>query len=155
MPVSVKQLRDNQNNFIYPKIAKEGLVEPINSNDVGISAINGIQSSTVQGALNELAEVAETYAEKGFTWTGTLKESGWSGSAAPYTQTITISGMQATDNPFLGPNYTSTDVDTVKGQEEAFSLIGRIDSGAGNITVYIYEDSKPKVDIPILVKVVH
>lgn len=55
MPVSVKQLRDNQNNFIYPKIAKEGLVEPINGNDVGISAINGIQSSTVQGALNELA----------------------------------------------------------------------------------------------------
>ena len=55
MTVSVKQLRDNQNNFIYPKIAKEGLVEPINSNDVGISAINGIQSSTVQGALNELA----------------------------------------------------------------------------------------------------
>lgn len=55
MPVSVKQLRDNQNNFIYPKIVKEGLVEPINGNDVGISAINGIQSSTVQGALNELA----------------------------------------------------------------------------------------------------
>ena len=100
------------------------------------------------------AEVAETYAEKGFTWTGTLTAAGWSGSAAPYTQTLTISGMQATDNPFLGPNYTSTDVDTVKGQEEAFSLIGRIDSGAGNITVYIYEDSKPEVDIPILVKVV-
>lgn len=100
------------------------------------------------------AAAAETYAEKGFTWTGTLKASGWSGSAAPYTQTLTISGMQATDNPFLGPNYTSTDVDTVKGQEEAFSLISRIDSGAGNITVYIYEDSKPEVDIPILVKVV-
>lgn len=100
------------------------------------------------------AAAAETYAEKGFTWTGTLTAAGWSGSAAPYTQTLTISGMQATDNPFLGPNYTSTDVDTVKGQEEAFSLIGRIDSGAGNITVYIYEDSKPEVDIPILVKVV-
>lgn len=100
------------------------------------------------------ADVAETYAPKGFTWTGTLTAAGWSGSAAPYTQTITISGMQATDNPFLGPNYTSTDVDTVKGEEEAFSLIGRIDSGAGNITVYIYEDSKPEIDIPILVKVV-
>lgn len=100
------------------------------------------------------ATAAETYAEKGFTWTGTLTAAGWSGSAAPYTQTVTISGMQATDNPFLGPNYTSTDVDTVKAQEEAFSLISRIDSGAGNITVYIYEDSKPEVDIPILVKVV-
>ena len=100
------------------------------------------------------AEVAETYAKKGFTWTGTLTAAGWSGSAAPYTQTLTISGMQATDNPFLGPNYTSTDVDTVKGQEEAFSLIGRIDSGAGTATVYVYEDSKPEVDIPILVKVV-
>lgn len=100
------------------------------------------------------ADVAETYAEKGFTWTGMLTAAGWSGSAAPYTQTVTISGMQATDNPFLGPNYTSTDVDTVKGEEEAFSLIGRIDSGAGNITVYIYEDSKPEIDIPILVKVV-
>lgn len=100
------------------------------------------------------AAAAETYAEKGFTWTGTLTAAGWSGTAAPYTQTLTISGMQATDNPFLGPNYTSTDVDTVKGQEEAFNLIGRIDSGAGNVTVYIYEDSKPEVDIPILVKVV-
>lgn len=100
------------------------------------------------------ATAAETYAPKGFTWTGTLKASGWSGSAAPYTQTVTISGMQATDNPFLGPNYTSTDVDTVKAQEEAFSLISRIDSGAGTATVYIYEDSKPEVDIPILVKVV-
>lgn len=100
------------------------------------------------------AAAAETYAEKGFTWTGTLTAAGWSGSAAPYTQTITISGMQATDNPFLGPNYTSTDVDTVKGQEEAFSLIGRIDSGAGTATVYVYEDSKPEIDIPILIKVV-
>ena len=100
------------------------------------------------------AEVAETYAPKGFTWTGTLTAAGWSGSAAPYTQTLTISGMQATDNPFLGPNYTSTDVDTVKAQEEAFSLIGRIDSGAGTVTVYVYEDSKPEIDIPILVKVV-
>ena len=100
------------------------------------------------------ATAAETYAPKGFTWTGTLTASGWSGSAAPYTQTVTISGMQATDNPFLGPNYTSTDVDTVKAQEEAFSLIGRIDSGAGTATVYVYEDSKPEVDIPILVKVV-
>ena len=100
------------------------------------------------------ATAAETYAPKGFTWTGTLTASGWSGSAAPYTQAVTISGMQATDNPFLGPNYTSTDVDTVKAQEEAFSLISRIDSGSGTATVYIYEDSKPEVDIPILVKVV-
>lgn len=100
------------------------------------------------------ATAAETYAPKGFTWTGTLTVAGWSGSAAPYTQAVTISGMQATDNPFLGPNYTSSDVDTVKAQEEAFSLISRIDSGAGTATVYIYEDSKPEVDIPILVKVV-
>lgn len=102
----------------------------------------------------ELTQTLSGYAPKGFIWTGTLTASGWSGSAAPYTQAVTISGMQATDNPFLGPNYTSTDVDTVKAQEEAFSLISRIDSGAGTATVYVYEDSKPEVDIPILVKVV-
>lgn len=102
----------------------------------------------------ELTQTLSGYALKGFTWTGTLTVAGWSGSAAPYTQAVTISGMQATDNPFLGPNYTSTDVDTVKAQEEAFSLISRIDSGAGTATIYIYEDSKPEVDIPILVKVV-
>lgn len=54
MPASVKQLRDNQNNFIYPKIAKEGLVEPIYGSDVTISTIDGLNSSDVQGALNEL-----------------------------------------------------------------------------------------------------
>lgn len=58
MPASVKQLRDNANNLIYPKIAKEGLVEPINSNDVGIEAIEGLESSTVQGALQELASAS-------------------------------------------------------------------------------------------------
>ena len=58
MPASVKQLRDNANNLIYPKIAKEGLVEPINSNDVGIKAIEGLESSTVQGALQELASAS-------------------------------------------------------------------------------------------------
>lgn len=81
----------------------------------------------------------------------TLPASGWSGSA-PYTQSITVSGILASDEPFVDVNLK----DVSNGAEilEAWSVVGRITASANNtITAYCYEE-KPAVDIPILLKVV-
>lgn len=117
MPASVKQLRDNQNNFIYPKIAKEGLVEPINSNDVEISAINGLQSSTVQGALNELAEAlgdyvtADTLSGYGYITSSALNGYATQSWVQEQGYLTAVPAEYVTDSELTGKGYaTSADV---------------------------------------------
>lgn len=89
------------------------------------------------------------------SYTGTLTSSGWS-SSAPYTQSITVTGIKSTDEPFV-------DVDLSGGFAspsdaafviENYLLIGRMSASANNtITAYCYEE-KPTCNIPILLKVV-
>ena len=73
----------------------------------------------------------------------------WSGSAAPYTQTITVSGMLATDNPIVDVTPDST-YDTAVSQVEAWGNIHRITTAANSITVYA--NDKTEVAIPIQLK---
>ena len=73
----------------------------------------------------------------------------WSGSAAPYTQTISVSGMLATDNPIVDVTPDST-YDTAVSQVEAWGNIHRITTAANSITVYA--NDKTEVAIPIQLK---
>ncbi len=86
-------------------------------------------------------------------YTATLAKAGWSDSA-PYTQTVTVAGILATDDPFVDVNMsgiTTSSAGTALG--DAWMLVGRITATEGRLTAYCYED-KPGVDIPILLKVV-
>lgn len=83
----------------------------------------------------------------------TLSSSGWS-SSAPYTQTVNVSGILATDDPFVDVDMSGATT-TAQGMAliEAWGLLGRITANAGSITAYCYEE-KPTVNIPIILKVV-
>ena len=74
----------------------------------------------------------------------------WLGDTSPYTQTVAVSGILATDSPIV-------DVVLTEGNEtaelEAWGYIGRIDTAADSITVTCFED-KPTVDLNIQIKVV-
>lgn len=80
----------------------------------------------------------------------TLTASGWSGSSAPYSQTISV-GTQYTDPTVfeICPDPSNTDA-----QNLAFLNM----SGAGctlssgNLTIKIY-GKKPSIDIPVLIMV--
>lgn len=82
----------------------------------------------------------------------TLIAAGWTGSAAPYTQTVNVSGMIETDRPtvslYLPAGIAVADVDL---QSKAYDCVNRAVSGNGNITVYCYK-KKPAVDFQIQVK---
>lgn len=74
----------------------------------------------------------------------------WSGSVAPYTKSVAVSGMLSTDRPkvfFSAPDSFAN----VEAQQEAFAMLYDVDSANGSITLHAKE--KPGVEFSVLVEV--
>lgn len=71
---------------------------------------------------------------------------GWSGSAAPYTIAVTVSGILASDIPIIDFKPSGT-YSTDQKAEEAWLNVYRAVTAANKITFYAHE--KPTVQIPI------
>ena len=85
------------------------------------------------------------------TYTGTLGTA-WTGSAEPYTQTISVPGILASDMPHITPVYTDPNYSVTLAQIEGWSKIVSAFSGDGVIAFYCLPD-KPAVAIPIQIEV--
>ena len=79
--------------------------------------------------------------------TATLRASTWLGSEAPYTQTVSVEGILAEDNPDYWPIYSGNNDECI-AQKEAFAHLDRLVTADGIITVTCFED-KPEVDVTI------
>lgn len=83
--------------------------------------------------------------------TASVSSSGWS-SSAPYTQTVSVSGITSNDKPiisiYIGDGQNSS---TVKLMNKAYSCIDRVTTGSGNITLYCY-NKKPTVNFTVAIK---
>lgn len=99
--------------------------------EIGAAVFNAI--CTAINRLNTLNDV-------------TLLASGWS-SSAPYTQTITVTGMVAGESY---PNYQFNGTPN-ETQMEQFNFIGSAVAGTDNVTFTCPAD-KPTIDLPILLK---
>lgn len=75
---------------------------------------------------------------------------GWTGSG-PYTQTVAIAGILATDMPHVVPVYDA-DNTTAQAQREAWGCVSRGVAAAGGIQFTCFED-KPETAIPIQIEV--
>lgn len=73
--------------------------------------------------------------------------SGWSRNA-PYTQTVSVNGIKASDNPIVDINMENTTTSNSSDILSAWGLIGRISTSNGSVTAYCYEE-KPTVDISV------
>ena len=100
-----------------------------------------------------LANVNTAIAAKATTvlYTGTIGTS-WSGSSAPYTQSVSISGILATDTPIVDINFNSVTYANKEAVTTAWGSIYRITTAANSITVYA--DEKTTTSVPIQLKVV-
>lgn len=74
----------------------------------------------------------------------------WTGSSAPYTQTITATGVTANDEPIISPLYSAT-LATALLEKEAWNMISKIETGANSITVTCFDD-KPTAAVSIQLK---
>ena len=83
----------------------------------------------------------------------TIPASGWTGTEAPYTQTITLDGVYESDVPIVDVNLSDESLDVVEVLT-AWGSISRIRTTDGSIVVYCHTDDVPTVDIPILLKII-
>ena len=75
---------------------------------------------------------------------------GWTGSG-PYTQTVAVSGILASDMPHVTPVYDA-DNTTAQAQREAWGCVSRGVAAAGGIQFTCFED-KPETAIPVQIEV--
>ena len=75
----------------------------------------------------------------------------WSGTSAPFSKTVTVSGILATDTPIIDIVMSGT-YSTDEARIEAWGYIYRAVTANGSITFYATE--KPTVSLPIQIKVV-
>ena len=81
--------------------------------------------------------------------TVTLSASKWSGSAAPYTQTVTVEGMAADTHGIARVNYQTATLEQRNAARYAMLCL----TAQGSNTVTITADGeRPTVDIPIVIR---
>ena len=102
-----------------------------------ISNIEGLQTALNNKAVTQL-------------FTATLDTS-WSGSSAPFSKTISVTGILSTDTPFIDVVMSGTYA-TDEARQEAWGYIYRATTANDSITFYANE--KPTVSLPIQIKVV-
>lgn len=111
-----------------------------------------MRQEDIKGALEHVGNAAKAYVDaKHFLATVSLPAASWAGDAAPYTQTVAVSGILATDFPHITPVYSST-LATALAQKEAWSMVNQGVPGAGEITFTCFDD-KPATEIPIQIEV--
>ena len=75
---------------------------------------------------------------------------GWTGSG-PYTQTVTVAGVLASDMPHVVPVFDA-DNTTAQAQREAWGCVSKAEAAAGGIQFTCFGD-KPETAIPIQIEV--
>lgn len=114
----------------------------------GSKTFNGSAAVTLTAA--DVGAAAASHTHKA-VYTATLTAAGWSAST-PYTQTVTVSGLLAADEPFIRP-VLSTTTATAIAQKEAAGCVDVITAAANSITAKCLTD-KPTADIPIRIVVI-
>ena len=76
----------------------------------------------------------------------------WTGDAAPYSQTVAVTGITENDTPIVDIIPSNTDYEALTTQLEEFGNVYRITTAANSITIYATE--KTTVEIPIQLKCV-
>lgn len=113
--------------------------------DLGGNALTNVKSP----AADADAATKGYVDEKRKTFTATLGTA-WTGSG-PYTQTVAVSGILASDMPHITPVY-STDNATAIAQKEAWNCVSKAEAAAGGIKFTCFE-YKPGAEIPIQIEV--
>jgi len=87
-----------------------------------------------------------------FTRSITIPTTDWTGSVAPFTREITVSGILSTDVPTIDIDLSAVDFANLEAHTTAWNLIYRAVTGAGIIT--FYATAVPAQQIVVTAKVV-
>lgn len=131
-----------------------------NAKNASLPRAGGAMTGNIDLGGNALTNVKSPAADadaatKGYvdgkrkTFTATVG-TGWTGSG-PYTQTVAVAGVLASDMPHVVPVYDA-DNTTAQAQREAWGCVSRGVAAAGGIQFTCFGD-KPETAIPIQIEV--
>ena len=154
----------NGDNYIYPpttgdqvllsngkRLEQNGMVVAGKLSDERAISLSGDVTGSV-GFDGSKGVIINTTVSASKYFTVTLKADKWS-SSAPYTQTVSVNGIRASDNPIIDINMSSATDENSEDLLGAWTLVGRVSTANESITAYCY-DKKPEVDISINMMVV-
>ena len=106
-------------------------------------------NSTLFQGLSNLTEILETLDTVVSNKVGMVTyyanlTANYTGSAAPYTQTVSVPGILTTDEPLVGLISDANDIDLANNQEKSWANVSRIVTNNNSITVYCNK-KKPEV----------
>lgn len=125
------------------------------ASDVDTKVSGSVKATEAQTFTNAQKAQARTNIGAAATasYTATLTVAGWTGSAAPYTQEATVTGILASDSPFVDVDMSGmTTTDDMTAAQDAFGMILKATAGAGKIT--FTASDKPDVALTVKIKVV-
>ena len=114
---------------------------------IKITAVDNDGKPTEFGADSPASGGASVY-----RFSGTLTVAGWTGNAAPYSQTVSIQGLLATDVPTADVTMSGTYSTDESRSEEWSDAIYRGVPAANAITFYAHY--KPAVELPFQLEVI-
>lgn len=120
----------------------------VNQNADGLS--DEISTRAQQIAAEQSTRAQQINAVKA-TRNATFPASGWS-SSAPYTQTVSVSGITSSDSPIISlyiPN--NTNASTAKAAKKAYGNVDGGTTGNGTVTLYCY-NGKPAANFSVSIK---
>lgn len=86
-----------------------------------------------------------------YSYTASLSTT-WTGTSAPYTQSISISGILSTDKPHITPVYSTTNATAIL-EKKAWNCISKAETSAGKITFTCFEE-KPTQALSLQIEVI-
>ena len=119
------------------------------TNDSNFVSSSSLATVATSGSYTDLSNTPTIPTVSDYN--ASLLLSNWS-STAPYTQTVSVQGILATDTPIVDVVLDST-TSTAISQNNSWAFVSKIETSANSITATCLE-SKPEVDLPILLKVV-
>lgn len=119
------------------------------TNDSNFVSSSSLATVATSGSYTDLSNTPTIPTVSDYN--ASLLLSNWS-STAPYTQTVSVQGILATDTPIVDVVLDSA-TSTAISQNNSWAFVSKIETSANSITATCLE-SKPEVDLPILLKVV-
>nr|DAI01002.1 MAG TPA: hypothetical protein [Caudoviricetes sp.] len=136
--IDINRFNGTDYDILLPTPATHAITHKADGTDPLVCQTGNYGDSTVTTAkivnnavtVNKIADNAVST-----IYTGNLTVASWSGSAAPYSQAVTITGVLATDTPIVDL-VPSTTYATAESQIDGWANIYRAVASANTITFY-------------------
>lgn len=140
-------LSNKANSSDLATVATSGSYSDLSNKPTIPSVVQTTGSSTTDTMSQDAITTALSGKASVSTYSTTLLASGWTGSSAPYTQTVNVSGILSTDNTFAYVVF-SNDTSTAVNESGQWGFVSQMTTSNGSITAKCLE-FKPNIDLNI------